>query len=64
MGFQDTAGQKPTQNRRITSLDGLRGLMTIMVIISHYFGEITHGFRAVMVGWIAVSMFFVLMAFL
>jgi peptidoglycan/LPS O-acetylase OafA/YrhL len=57
-------GAKPTQDRRITTLDGLRGLMTIMVIVSHYFAELEHGFRGVMVGWIAVDMFFVLSGFL
>ena len=51
-------------DRRITTLDGLRGLMTVMVIVSHYFGELEHGVRAVMVGWIAVNMFFVLSGFL
>ena len=38
--------------------------MTVMVILSHYFGELEHGVRAVMVGWIAVNMFFVLSGFL
>ena len=51
-------------DRRIATLDGLRGLMTVMVILSHYFGELEHGVRAVMVGWIAVNMFFVLSGFL
>ena len=51
-------------DRRIPALDGLRGLMTILVILSHYFGELAHGLRAMMFGWIAVNMFFVLSGFL
>ncbi|MBR1219385.1 acyltransferase [Bradyrhizobium sp. U87765 SZCCT0131] len=50
--------------RRIPALDGLRGLATIMVILSHYFGEVEHGLRAIMVGWLAVDIFFVLSGFL
>jgi len=30
-------------DRRIKTLDGLRGLATIMVIVSHYFAELPHG---------------------
>ena len=50
--------------RRIVTLDGLRGLMTILVIVSHYFGELPNGIRATTFGWIAVNMFFVLSGFL
>jgi peptidoglycan/LPS O-acetylase OafA/YrhL len=50
--------------RRVVALDGLRGLMTIAVVISHYFGELPHGYSVVMVGWIAVDMFFVLSGYL
>ena len=50
--------------RRMVALDGLRGLMTILVILSHYFGEVPHGVTAVMLGWLAVDMFFVLSGFL
>ena len=50
--------------QRLVALDGLRGLMTILVVISHYFGEVPHGITALMVGWIAVDMFFVLSGFL
>jgi len=50
--------------QRIVVLDGLRGMATILVVISHYFGEVPHGLRAVMLGWIAVDMFFVLSGFL
>jgi len=49
---------------RIAALDGLRGLMTLFVLISHYFAEIPNGIDALAVGWIAVLMFFVLSGFL
>jgi peptidoglycan/LPS O-acetylase OafA/YrhL len=51
-------------DRRIVALDGLRGLMTILVVLSHYFGEVPHGINALMFGWIAVEMFFVLSGYL
>jgi len=50
--------------RRIPALDGLRGAATIMVIVSHYFGELGHGLSFTMFGWIAVDIFFVLSGFL
>src|SRR5437016_14672551 len=56
----DTAGQE----RRIVALDGLRGLMTILVIVSHYFGEVPNGLRATMLGWLAVDVYFVLSGYL
>jgi peptidoglycan/LPS O-acetylase OafA/YrhL len=56
----DAAGQE----RRVVALDGLRGLMTILVIVSHFFGEVPHGLRPTMLGWIAVDMFFVLSGYL
>ena len=49
---------------RIVVLDGLRGLMTIFVVVSHFFGEVAHGVNAFAVGWLAVLMFFVLSGFL
>ncbi len=49
---------------RVLALDGLRGLMTILVVVSHYFGEIAHGFKGLMFGWIAVDMFYVLSGYL
>jgi peptidoglycan/LPS O-acetylase OafA/YrhL len=52
------------QERRVVELDGLRGLVTILVIVSHYFGEVPHGLRATMLGWLAVDMFFVLSGYL
>jgi peptidoglycan/LPS O-acetylase OafA/YrhL len=51
-------------DRRIVALDGVRGLMTILVVFSHYFGEVPHGTQALMFGWIAVDMFFVLSGYL
>jgi peptidoglycan/LPS O-acetylase OafA/YrhL len=50
--------------RRVPALDGLRGLMTIAVVLSHYFGELPHGISAFTFGWIAVDMFFVLSGYL
>jgi peptidoglycan/LPS O-acetylase OafA/YrhL len=49
---------------RITALDGLRGLMTILVLLSHYFAEIINGIPVLGLGWFAVHMFFVLSGFL
>jgi peptidoglycan/LPS O-acetylase OafA/YrhL len=49
---------------RIVGLDGLRGLMTLFVVASHYFGEVRHGVAAMEVGWLAVKMFFALSGFL
>lgn len=54
----------PGLDRRVVALDGLRGLMTIFVVVSHYFGEVPHGLSVVMVGWVAVDMFFVLSGYL
>ncbi len=52
------------RRERIIALDGLRGLMTIFVVASHYFAEVPHGLRALGFGWIAVDMFFVLSGYL
>ena len=49
-----------TPDRRIPALDGFRGLMTILVIGSHYFGEINGGLTQVRFGFVAVDGFFVL----
>lgn len=54
----------PSADERVVALDGLRGFMTILVVLSHYFGEVPHGIGAAMVGWIAVDMFFVLSGYL
>jgi len=51
-------------DRRIVALDGLRGLMTILVVLSHYFAEVPSGLTALMLGRLAVEMFFVLSGFL
>ncbi len=56
--------QADSSDRRIPALDGVRGLMTIIVVISHYFGEVEHGVHALMWGWMAVTMFYVLSGFL
>ncbi|WP_296711363.1 acyltransferase [Rhodoblastus sp.] len=50
--------------RRIVGLDGFRGVLTLMVILSHYFGEVPLGLPAAMYGWVAVGGFFVLSGFL
>ena len=50
--------------QRMVALDGLRGLMTVFVLVSHYLGEVQHGKSAFIVGWIAVTCFFVLSGFL
>lgn len=58
-----SAAANPGQ-RRIVALDGVRGLMTILVVLSHYFAETPGGIKQLAVGWIAVDMFFVLSGFL
>lgn len=56
--------QSPAGEPRNVALDGFRGLMTVFVLISHYLGEVAHGWSAFEVGWIAVTAFFVLSGFL
>ena len=57
--------EQPAQSEnRIAVLDGLRGLMTIFVVVSHFFAEVPNGVKALSVGWIAVLMFFVMSGFL
>ena len=56
--------QGDNSDRRIPALDGVRGFMTIIVVISHYFGEVQHGLPGLMWGWMAVTMFYVLSGFL
>jgi peptidoglycan/LPS O-acetylase OafA/YrhL len=53
-----------TSGRRIEALDGVRGLMTILVVVSHFFAELPGGIHLFAFGWIAVDMFFVLSGFL
>lgn len=50
--------------RRIVALDGVRGLMTLFVVVSHLFAEVPGGVSALMFGWIGVDMFFVLSGYL
>ncbi|MHB8287511.1 MAG: acyltransferase family protein [Caulobacteraceae bacterium] len=57
-----SAGGAPP--RRILALDGLRGCAAVMVVLSHYFGEVRHGASAMMFGWVGVDIFFVLSGFL
>lgn len=49
-----------TPDRRVPALDGFRGLMTILVVESHYFGEIQGGVPQARFGFVAVDGFFVL----
>jgi peptidoglycan/LPS O-acetylase OafA/YrhL len=49
---------------RIAALDGVRGFMTILVLLSHFFAEIANGFPRLGFGWLAVNMFFILSGFL
>ena len=60
----DAASVEAGAERRVVALDGLRGLMTIFVVVSHYFGEVPSGLPVLMVGWLAVDMFFVLSGYL
>lgn len=50
--------------RRISELDGLRGVAALIVIVSHFFGEVPHGNKFLTFGWLGVDMFFVLSGFL
>ncbi|MGB7205244.1 MAG: acyltransferase [Anderseniella sp.] len=61
---QPIAGDRRSIDRRVIALDGFRGLMTVVVVISHFFGEVKHGISALMMGWMAVDAFFVLSGYL
>jgi peptidoglycan/LPS O-acetylase OafA/YrhL len=54
----------PAGDRRLPALDGLRGMMTLMVVVSHFFGEVPHGLHVMMFAWVAVDMFFVMSGYL
>ena len=56
--------QPKSSDIRIPELDGLRGLMTLFVLYSHYFVEVPHGIGVFYVGWVAVIAFFVLSGYL
>ena len=58
------ASARPAAAGRIPALDGLRGLMTIFVVFSHYAVEVPHGIGMFSTGWVAVIVFFVLSGFL
>lgn len=58
--FEPVASSEP----RIVALDGIRGFMTILVLLSHFFAEISNGYPELAFGWLAVQMFFVLSGFL
>jgi peptidoglycan/LPS O-acetylase OafA/YrhL len=62
--LRQTASQPGGADRRIVALDGVRGLMTILVVVSHYFGEVPHGISFFLLGRMAVETFFVLSGFL
>ena len=56
--------QAPGALGRVAALDGLRGLMTLFVLFSHYVVEVPHGIGIFSVGWVAVIVFFVLSGYL
>jgi peptidoglycan/LPS O-acetylase OafA/YrhL len=64
VAFEAAPKAKPASDIRIPALDGLRGLMTIFVVVSHYFGEVPAGLSYFCVGWLAVMVFFVLSGYL
>lgn len=49
---------------RVLALDGLRGVMTLAVVVSHFFAEVPNGIKALGFGWTAVVVFYVLSGFL
>ena len=51
-------------NSRIVELDGLRGCACLIVVISHYFGEVAYGAGFLCLEWIGVDLFFCLSGFL
>jgi len=61
--FRKSNARAASEPRNL-ALDGFRGLMTIFVLVSHYFCEVPHGTAVFEVGWMAVIAFFVLSGFL
>jgi peptidoglycan/LPS O-acetylase OafA/YrhL len=57
-------GNLDARGGRIIALDGVRGMMMLLVLISHYFAEIANGLHWLGFGWYAVQMFFILSGFL
>ena len=49
---------------RVVGLDGLRGFLTLLVVVAHFFGELPNGIGALSYGWVAVFVFFTLSGFL
>lgn len=62
--LREPTAQPGGADRRIVALDGVRGLMTILVVVSHYFAEVPHGITVFLLGRMAVETFFVLSGFL
>ncbi len=62
-GTPDTRAAAKAPAGRVVALDGLRGLMTLFVLFSHYVVEVPHGIVG-SVGWVAVIVFFVLSGYL
>lgn len=62
----DSAGApaRTVSDIRIPELDGLRGLFTLFVLLSHYFVEVPNGIGFLYLGWVAVIGFFVLSGYL
>lgn len=55
---------RPASGARIVELDGLRGLMMLFVLYSHFFVEVPNGIGLFSLGWIGVIVFFVMSGYL
>jgi peptidoglycan/LPS O-acetylase OafA/YrhL len=58
------AGRRQASDIRIVELDGLRGLMMLFVLFSHFFVEVPNGIGIFHLGWVGVIVFFVLSGYL